>query len=112
MNPIDFEKIIIAWKEAALDLQLKIQLPFILKTADNKYIQLPLLVEHFGSKQGTLIFSSSREFKDFNKMGYYCSALYPSYSIYNRILFIDTLNDWGYFGAPHQQPDWYNGQSW
>ncbi|MGO9977392.1 MAG: hypothetical protein ACLP01_32215 [Solirubrobacteraceae bacterium] len=38
------------------------------------------------------------------------SALGESYLHYDRTLFIDTLNDWGWCseGAP---PSWYSGES-
>ena len=45
--------------------------------------------------------------------GYYCSALnFEHYKNYDRQYFIDTLNDWGYFGDASKKPHWYTGQSW
>jgi hypothetical protein len=34
------------------------------------------------------------------------------YSEYDRTNFVDTLNDWGWFGAQDQTPAWYTGQPW
>jgi hypothetical protein len=108
------EDLIKSWRIAAQDLNIRIQSPFTLTVGKNKIIAT-LLVENFGSKKGTIVLSIDYE-GDFNepkKLGYYCSALNPEgYSIYNREKFIDTLNDWGFFGEKKETPDWYTGQTW
>jgi len=112
---MSFEKVIHAWRQAADDLQIKIQVPFILITADNRTVKYDLLIENFGSKLGTLILSMDdmTEFNTAKKLGYYCSALNPdSYSKYDRANFIDTLNDWGFYGETSNKPNWYSGQAW
>ncbi len=112
---MSFEKVIFAWRQAVVDLQIKIQSPYLLTTADNRTIQYGLLIENFGSKLGTLILSTDdmAEFKTAEQFGYYCSALNPaSYSTYDRAHFIDTLNDWGYYGDSSNKPGWYSGQAW
>ncbi len=63
----------------------------------------------------TLILSTDnmKAFKTAEEFGYYCSAIDPeSYSTYDRETFIDTLNDWGYFGEISNTPKWYSGQAW
>jgi hypothetical protein len=41
---------------------------------------------------------------------YYFSAVNrDSYSKYNRESFIETLEDWGYYGEKASKPEWYNG---
>jgi hypothetical protein len=112
---MNFEKVILAWRQAADDLQIKIQSPFVLTTADNRTIKYDLLIEHFGSKLGTLILSTDdmTEFNTAEEFGYYCSGLNPdSYSTYDRTNFIDTLDDWGYYGDKSNKPNWYSGQEW
>jgi len=112
---MSFEKVILAWRQAADDLQIKVQSPFVLTTADNRTIKYDLLIEHFGSKLGTLILSTDdmTEFNTAEEFGYYCSALNPdSYSTYERENFIDTLDDWGYYGDTSNKPNWYSGQAW
>jgi hypothetical protein len=37
---------------------------------------------------------------------------YPGCRRYNRQLFIDTLNDWGWFGEKGAEPPWYTGKPW
>jgi hypothetical protein len=45
--------------------------------------------------------------------GFYCSGVYPeSYCRYDRQRFIDTLNDWVWFGHPSKAPAWYTGTPW
>jgi hypothetical protein len=108
---MSFEKVILAWRQAADDLQIKIQSPFVLTTTDNRNIEYELLIENFGGKLGTLIFSTDNmtEFDSAEQFGYYCSALNPdSYSTYDKANFIDTLNDWGYYGDTLNKPNWYS----
>jgi hypothetical protein len=39
------------------------------------------------------------------------SQLSPWYLRYDRALFVDTLNDWGWFGEG-PLPSWYSGEPW
>lgn len=107
---------ITTWAYAAEQLKLKIASPFKIITKDNQWIEFLLLVEDFGSVKGTLIGDinhSAQNSKIATEFGYYFSALNPeNYSLYNENLFIDTLNDWGYFGAPENKPSWYTGKPW
>jgi hypothetical protein len=107
-------ELISSWEQAAIDLKIKIQAPFKLTVGD-KEIDCYLLVEHFGSKKGTVVLSTDNmdDLDEPEKLGFYCSALNPAnYSTYERDHFIDTLNDWGFFGEKEQTPDWYKGDSW
>lgn len=100
-----------AWQEAAEDLQIKIQSPFILKFSKNEMLQFDLFVEGFGNKLGTIVFQMDQmaKFATARSYGFYCSALNPeNYSNYKRSYFIETLNDWGYFGDELKIPSWYN----
>ncbi len=109
------QRVILAWRQAAVDLNIKIQSPFFLTTSDNRTIKIDLLIENFGNKLGTIILSTEgmSYFRIAEQSGYYCSALNPDrYSIYDLEHFIATLNDWGYFGDPLHKPHWYSGQVW
>ena len=107
------KKLIEAWKQAAVDLQISVKTPFKLIDLNGNEIYFSLLIEGFGSKLGTLIITLD-DFTHFDlpeEHGYYCSALnLKSYSKYNREDFIDTLEDWQYFGDPHLKPNWYSGK--
>ncbi len=109
------QKMIDAWRQAELDLGIKIKTPFQLQLDSKNSMTVDILVENFGSNNGTIILTTEN-MDDFNipeKHGYYCSALNPrGYSKYDRENFIDTLNDWGYFGDESNKPDWYTGEPW
>lgn len=111
----DYEKFIDSWKIAANDLSIKLQAPCVIHLNDNGELKCPIFIENFGSKSGTIIFSinDKLDHKLLKEYGYYCAALNPSsYSKYKRDLFIDTLNDWGFFGEPSHIPEWYAGKPW
>jgi hypothetical protein len=115
VNNTIVSKVIDAWKMAEVDLNIKIEVPYFLTNEDGQVINHTLLVRDFGSKLGTLIFSTTEMFgfDTAKRYGYYCSALnFDEYSNYNRELFIDTLNDWGYFGDNLKRPDWCNDKPW
>lgn len=112
---MNFEKIIDAWRKAAIDLNIQVHSPFILKTSDGTELKFELMIEKFGRKSGTLINSmeNMENFKTAAEYGYHCTGLNPdSYSVYDRKHFIDTLNDMGYFGDEIEKPVWYSGDSW
>jgi hypothetical protein len=76
------------------------------------------LVREFGSSAGTLVFClgatpASDQFRAIHDAGYFCSILAgDSYNSYVEHHFVETLNDWGYFGARTSAPSWYTGKSW
>jgi hypothetical protein len=35
-----------------------------------------------------------------------------SHALYDRDLFVATLNDWGWIGDPAHAPVWYTGKPW
>jgi hypothetical protein len=78
-------------------------------------LKFDLLVENFGSQKGIIIMSifKMHGLKAIKENGFSFSALsFKTYSIYDRKLFIDKLNDWGYFGDLSETPEWYSGQPW
>ena len=106
----DDQQILNAWTKAAAELNIKIHSPFTLTTDDGLAIEFLLLIEGFGSKLGTLIITLD-DFDRFDipeKHRYYCSALNATYyKKYNGDTFMDTLEDWRYFGKPELKPAWY-----
>jgi hypothetical protein len=103
-----------AWTIGAKDLGLIIRPLFNIPSDNGRTIERTLLVENFGSKLGTAIFTDIHKCPDsnFSAKGYYVSTLGDSYAKYRRDLFIDTLNDWGYYGDPKLKPDWFTGHYW
>jgi hypothetical protein len=111
-NPRD--KIADAWLAAADDLGIIVTAPFILETGDEQYSFIAL-IQNFGRAKGTLIgipddLETLRIIAD--EQGYFYSRLYESYETYQRQLFIDTLNDWRWFGDESNKPAWYTGKPW
>jgi len=102
------KKTIQAWKEAAVDLGIEIDTPFYLR--GDKF---PLFVRYFGSEIGTIVLQMEDIDSADNLIPneYYRSRLNPEfYSKYERELFIDTLEDWGWFGPEVKRPSWYMGK--
>jgi hypothetical protein len=103
------KEIISAWRKAKDDLEIRIdpELALTLKDRTDTF----LFIENFGGPNGTIAISAddTMDFKELTQMGFYCSALADSYSTYDRILFIDTLNDWGFYGDKEAVPNWYEG---
>jgi hypothetical protein len=103
-----------AWQEAQHDLGIEVELPFVFLASNSKSLTALVLIKKFGNSHGTIIISINDDFKSFfqeaETAGYYCSALNPlSYSKYNREIFVETLNDWGWYGDEDRKPTWYSG---
>ncbi len=100
-----------AWGRAGDDLNLTITFRFILRQENRPYHYI-VHIENFGSPLGALI-CALEQWREFGpvaqKHGYFCSGLNLSiYSKYNREKFIETLNDWGWFGKTEERPEWYS----
>ena len=105
------EPLIKAWKIAAQELGLDIINPLRMNTENGK-VEYPVLVKNFGRKKGTII-ARHELFMDYpmpKHKDYYFSAVNADYySKYSRENFIETLEDWGYYGDKASKPEWYNG---
>jgi hypothetical protein len=109
-NSLD-EPLIKAWKIAADELGLDI-ITHLQMNSENGKVTYPVLVKYFGGKKGTII-ARHALFMDYpmpKHKDYHFSAVNAdSYSKYNRKTFIETLEDWGYYGDEASKPEWYNG---
>jgi hypothetical protein len=101
-----------AWRQAERDLGIVLdpRVTLALKNGTKNFV----LIKNFGGPKGAIVTSTddTKDFKELQELGFYCSALGDSYSSYDRSLFIDTLNDWGFFGEANKKPTWYTGKSW
>ena len=101
-----------AWLQAANDLGIRVTAPFVMK-CDGEAVLWEAYIADFGGPAGTVVGSQHSPGRDERQVkGYYASNLWPSYRVYSRKLFIDTLNDWRWFGDPESRPSWYTGQPW
>lgn len=107
-------KVIEAWRQAAADLGIQSTSPFTITHQGIDLICLGL-VHRFGRKIGTIISvinEPSSKISFFNSDEYFQSNLGSGYGNYKRQLFIDTLDDWQFFGTDSERPAWYSGKSW
>ena len=112
MNPAD-QNLITAWQRASEDLGIDIKTNYLVNTEGGK-VKYPVFVRSFGKKKGTII-AKYELFIDFpmpKHKDYHFSAVnVETYSKYDREYFIETLEDWGYFGADFNKPIWYRGKN-
>ena len=99
--------------KAAEDLDIEVIAPFrIIDTSGNRH-WYEAYIANFGRPKGTVVGNMGRSINDIRaEQGYYSSCLSESYAQYNRQLFIDTLNDWGWYGEKGKEPKWYKGEPW
>ena len=113
---IDKAQIANAWRRAANDLDIEVISPFSIELEGQGKCEFIALIKSFGTSKGTLI-CSPEEWDDFGYSylaedhGYYCSGVYAVYEQYEKDLFIDTLNDWGWFGDESARPCWYKPEA-
>jgi len=107
-----------AWRVAASDLGLDVVAPYrLVDTAFVEPIDCVALVRAFGSEKGVILLdlgsTTSAQHYAVSRLGYFATRInVVAYSNYERAAFVDTLNDWGWFGPEQQRPGWYTGQPW
>jgi hypothetical protein len=109
--------IVSAFNRAAVELGFRFEPSFSVQVPDGAVVKALGLVREFGSPIGTLLFSQGseparEESEALREMGYFCSVLFPTYEEYKRKLFMDTLDDWQFFGPEGERPTWYTGKPW
>jgi hypothetical protein len=107
-------KVVAAWQDAARDLGIRFTSPFTAQHG-GAAISCLGLVHQFGRRIGTIISvldEPSSETRYPADDDFFPSRLSDSYARYDRQFFIDTLNDWQFFGADAEKPVWYTGKSW
>jgi hypothetical protein len=102
-----------AWRQAAADLGIRVVAPFGVPTESGKTEWFEAHILDFGGHKGTVVAIQDSGLDDVReRLGFYTSNLFPTYRTYVRQYFIDTLNDWGWSGAPGKEPLWYTGKPW
>jgi len=110
-------KVVEAWRQAAQDLGIQFTSPFTAAIQGNR-IECIGFVPHFGRRIGTIISvlnqpsSLADLVSKWRNEDYYISVLGPGYGNYDRQSFIDTLDDWQFFGPNSERPAWYTGKCW
>jgi len=109
------EEVVAAWLEAAEDLGIAVIAPYSVGTNGHALLLCEAFIPDFGSPTGAIaITSRSRRNARpaLRKANRWCSELGNGYARYRRALFVEMLNDWGWFGQDHLKPGWYTGQPW
>ena len=115
MTP-EAQKIADAWLRASPDLGIEIISPFLLSAPDGQLVEYVALVPQFGSRRGMLLIFEDQgglcaRIAVASGYGYSCLNLF-TYGLYDRDVFIDALNDWGWTDAQNPSPSWYTGEPW
>ncbi|MGC4031726.1 MAG: hypothetical protein QM754_08330 [Tepidisphaeraceae bacterium] len=102
-----------AWLDAGQDLGIRVQHPHAFIAPDGmQAMTVGVFLPDFGSAEGTLIlcrFDADDVDAVAEKMACFQSSLSPqNYEPYRRSVFIETLNDWGWFGKG-EPPEWFTG---
>ena len=109
MSNLD-ERLVRAWMVAGADLGIEVIAPYTLRLGAAQ-LRCEAFLPHFGSENGALAVSEQTvEESQIRSSTMWISVLSENYAAYDRRLFIDTLDDWGWFGPKHQRPPWFTGK--
>jgi hypothetical protein len=104
-------------EEPAADLGLDVVAPYRVVDSENRAINGSALVRQFGSSAGALVLdvasTTQSETAAATRLGFFVAQVKAeAYASYDRDLFVDTLNDWGWFGPERDRPTWITGEAW
>lgn len=111
-------KVVAAWRKAADDLGIEFSSPYVVTTRSGRRMECIGFVHRFGRRAGTIISvmdqpsSLAHLVTRWQEDDYFISVLGAGYGDYDRQFFIDTLDDWQFFGADSDRPAWYTGKCW
>jgi hypothetical protein len=99
-------------RAAGIEFYIKVISPFVLSDKGGVAHDFIALFPNLGTEKGALVC----HFDDWPTKnpiaaayGYYCSGLHAgSYSQYDRSLWKDTLQEWGWCGSCEDRPMWWN----
>ena len=103
-----------AWRQAGRELGILVEAPHVVRCGDGRTVEVEAYVAQFGGPSGTLVVADvDRERCSLAAAtGHYVSKVGESYRRFDRKLFIETLNDWGWFRPGDTKPVWYTGKPW
>jgi hypothetical protein len=105
------------WLNAAQTLGIQVTAPFVI-SIDSENIQCIAFIHDFGGPKGTIVgvlhpktFYSDSRLKEYAKQnGFFCSFVNPlGWVKYDKAMFKDALEDWGYYGIQDKCPPWFKG---
>jgi hypothetical protein len=107
-----------AWVDAANDLGIEIVAPYqVIDLVTQTNVDCIAWVKSFGSLRGTVVVGRHSQSEEIRSLvtvqGMFCSFIDEiSYGRYERQLFVETLNDWGWYSMSIRAPNWYTGKPW
>jgi hypothetical protein len=106
------ERISAAWLNASADLGIRVVAPFSIMVSTGESLLYEAHIVDFGGPKGMVVGLPDRDYiGDIRgNLGYGSSDLFAAYRQYDRKLFIDTLNDWRWFGREDEKPSWYTSR--
>jgi hypothetical protein len=105
------QRIVEAWREAASDLNIRLVAPFEWLSPEGIVQPFEGYLPDFGGPNGMVFLYLGHESRSMPDQ-FYWSKVGDSYRIYDRTFFIETLNDWGYFGDESLMPSWFRNEPW
>lgn len=103
-------QVIAAWRAASADLGIRVTAPVELRDAGGPFA-CEAFVSDFGSPAGAVVVSEKAERRlrpRLRALGLWTSVEPRRQPVaYSRKRFIHALEDWGWFGEPGAEPDWY-----
>lgn len=106
-------KLIERWRRAAEDLGIRVVAPVELRDPAGRPFLCEVFVHDFGSPAGAVVVSQRTErrlrprLRAMDERPWLCIEGRRQPRAYSRPAFIEALEDWGWFGEPGGQPDWY-----
>ena len=100
------------WREAARDLGLDVEAPFVLLLPSGGEVRARLLLRHFGAVHGMLVVTDDEEIWCVRERvvaaGYGFSAMNEPRpgERYKWESFVAMLRDWGWSGPEAARPEW------
>jgi nitrous oxide reductase accessory protein NosL len=108
------QRLIAQWQAAAVDLGIRVTAPVEVQVNAGGLLVCEALVHDFGSPHGGLSMSGKTERRvraSLRGSGlWWSSGENPQSAKYVRKHFIGQLRDWGWFGEPGAEPEWYSAQ--
>jgi len=105
------QRLIAQWRAAAEDLGIRVTAPVEVKDGSGGSFACEAFVHDFGSSNGGLVLSRKTERRvraQLRSSGLWWSGgERPQSTNYVRKHFVQELVDWGWFGQPGGEPDWY-----
>jgi hypothetical protein len=102
-----------AWRVAAKELGFEFEAPFELH-GQKGHASFHGFVRHVGGPKGAVFFACETFKEDHREArrlaeaeGVFCSLISARvYQAYDREVFLEVLQDWGWFGSESERPSW------